>query len=139
MKEQIAASEGNNADMNSRYTPQLGMQFKTKDDSQHFFNFYAYLARFETTVVHVFRTSSKKRNNEITKITVKCNKFGKQVEPKTVDQEEVAVDKDIKKQKGPKRKTSVVIKTNCPCVMVVKEENGVWKIIRLDLDHNHEL
>ena len=49
------------------------------------------------------------------------------------------MDKDIGKQKGPKRKTSVVIKTNCPCVMVVKEENGVWKIIRLDLDHNHEL
>jgi len=49
------------------------------------------------------------------------------------------VDKDIRKQKGPKRKTSVVIKTTCPCVMVVKEENGVWKIIRLDLDHNHEL
>jgi len=61
------------------------MQFKTKDDAQHFFNFYAYLAGFKTAIGHVFRTSSKKRNNEITKITVKCNKFGKQEEPKIVD------------------------------------------------------
>ena len=61
----------------------------------------------------------------MTKVTVKCNKYGKQEEPKTVDQQEVAVDKDIRKQKGPKRKTSVVVKTNCPCVIVVKEENGV--------------
>ena len=82
----LAASEGNNVDINSRYTPQLGMQFKTKDDAQHYFNFYAYLAGFETAVADVFRTSSKKRNNEITKITVKCNKYGKQEEPKTLDQ-----------------------------------------------------
>ena len=33
LKEQIAASEGNNTDMNNRYTPQLAMQFKTKDDA----------------------------------------------------------------------------------------------------------
>jgi len=38
-----------------------------------------------------------------------------------------------------KRKTNVQVKTDCKCVMVVKETLGVWKIIRLDLDHNHEL
>ena len=29
-REQISASEGNNADINSKYTPQVGMEFKEK-------------------------------------------------------------------------------------------------------------
>ena len=138
-REQMSASEGNNTDINSLYTPLLGMEFKTKDDAQHFFNFYAYLAGFEIAVAYVFKTASKKRNNEVTKVTIKCNKYGKQEQPKTVDQQEVVVDKDIGKKKGPKSQTNVVMKIDCQCVMVVKEDNGVWRIIRLDLDHNHEL
>ena len=98
MKEQIAASKGNNVDIDSKYTSQLGMQFQTKDQAQHFFNFYAYLAGFETTVAHVFRTSSRKRNNEVTKVAIKCNKFGKDEQPKTADQQEAATDKDIGKK-----------------------------------------
>ncbi|RLM54960.1 protein FAR1-RELATED SEQUENCE 5-like [Panicum miliaceum] len=31
------------------------------------------------------------------------------------------------------------IKTNCLVVMVVKEENGIWTITSLQLDHNHDL
>ena len=30
-------------------------------------------------------------------------------------------------------------KSDCPCVMMVKEEGGVWKIKTLDLEHNHQL
>ena len=45
--EQVAASEGNNAPINSKYTPQLSMEFKSRDDAHHFFNFYAFLARFQ--------------------------------------------------------------------------------------------
>jgi hypothetical protein len=41
-------------------------------------------------------------------------------------------------EKG-KRNTNVQIRTKCPVVMVVREVNAVWKVIRLDLDHNHEL
>lgn len=74
------------------------MQFQTKDQAQHFINFYAYLAGFKTAVAHVFRTSSKKRNNEVTKVTIKCNKFGKDEQPKTTDQQEAAADKDIGKK-----------------------------------------
>jgi hypothetical protein len=70
---------------------------------QHFFNFYANLAGFEAIVVHVFRTRSKKWNDEITKVTMKCHIHGKGEEPKTTDQEEVAVDKDIDKKKGTER------------------------------------
>jgi hypothetical protein len=32
----MAASEGNKADTNSKYTPQLGMEFKTKGDASTF-------------------------------------------------------------------------------------------------------
>ena len=31
------------------------------------------------------------------------------------------------------------MKTDCLVVMVVKEEKGKWRIIRLELDHNHPL
>jgi len=71
ISEQIAASEGNNADLNSIYTPQLGMEFESKDAAEHFFNFYASLAGFKTVVVHVARTSSLKRDNEMIRTTVK--------------------------------------------------------------------
>ena len=33
----------------------------------------------------------------------------------------------------------MIAKTNCPCVMVVKEVGDIWRIIRLDLEDNHEL
>ena len=59
--EQVAASAGNNANINSIYTPQIGMEFETKEAAQHFFNFYAYLAGFGTAVVKVFRSGSKKK------------------------------------------------------------------------------
>lgn len=32
-REHIAASEGNNAEIDSKYTPQLGMQFEDKDQA----------------------------------------------------------------------------------------------------------
>jgi hypothetical protein len=38
-----------------------------------------------------------------------------------------------------RRKTNVQQKSECPCVMMVKEEGGIWKIKTLDLEHNHEL
>ena len=139
MREQIAASEGNNSEINSKYTPQLGMQFENKEQAQHFFNFYAWLAGFQTVVAHVARTTSKKRNNEITKLTIKCHRYGKAPKKKTTEEQEGEVDKDIGKMKGKKRKTNIAEKTDCQCVMVIKEDANIWKIIRLDLDHNHEL
>lgn len=35
--EELAASEGNNADIDSKYTPQIGMEFKDRNDAHHFF------------------------------------------------------------------------------------------------------
>ena len=75
------------------------MEFKEKNIAQHFFNFYAYLAGFEAVVVHVFRTRSKKWNGEITKVTMKCHKHGKEEQPKITYQQEAVVDKDIGKKR----------------------------------------
>jgi hypothetical protein len=36
-KEQLTASEGNNADTKSKYTPQINMEFRNRDDAHHFF------------------------------------------------------------------------------------------------------
>ncbi|OEL34987.1 Catalase isozyme 3 [Dichanthelium oligosanthes] len=47
--EQLAVSEGTDADLNSKYTPQTGMQFKDRDDAHHFFNFYAFIVGFEAS------------------------------------------------------------------------------------------
>ena len=49
------------------------------------------------------------------------------------------VDKDVEKKPVRRRKTNVQQKSDCPCVMMVKEEGGVWKVKTLDLEHNHEL
>ncbi|XP_021320170.1 uncharacterized protein LOC110436861 isoform X2 [Sorghum bicolor] len=59
--EQVAASAGNNAPISSKYTPQLSMEFKTRNDAHHFFNFYAFLAGFQVVITHTTRTQSKKK------------------------------------------------------------------------------
>ena len=76
--EQQAAAEGNNADIDSKYTPQIGQEFKSRDDANYFFSFYGFLAGFQVVVSHVARTSAKNMNNEIYKQEMKCHRYGKQ-------------------------------------------------------------
>ncbi|WVZ50147.1 hypothetical protein U9M48_001433 [Paspalum notatum var. saurae] len=138
--EQIAASEGNNASLDSKYTPQVGMEFKTKEDAQHFLCFYGFLACFKPVITHNYRTTSKKRNNEITKLFLKCDRHGKTKEEDTsepVAENTSTCQKDGGKKQ--KRNTNVQVKTGCPVSMVIKEKGSVWVIATLDLDHNHEL
>ncbi|WVZ88050.1 hypothetical protein U9M48_034607 [Paspalum notatum var. saurae] len=139
LSEQIAASEGNNASIDSKYTPQIGMEFETKEDAQHFLCFYGFLAGFKPVITHTYRTTSRKRNNEITKIEIKCDRHGK-----TVTGESESTEQDMSVPQGAqdtkeKRNTNVHIKTDCKVVMVIKEKQNMWVIARLDLDHNHEL
>ncbi|CAN6339018.1 unnamed protein product [Urochloa humidicola] len=137
--ERKAASEGNNADIDSRYTPQIGQQFKTREDAHRFFTFYAYLAGFEVVITHTVRTISKKKNGEIYKVEMKCHRYKKEQKKTQIDELEIQVEHQIEGGKDEQRDTNVQIGTNCPVVMSIKEEHGFWKIIRLDLDHNHEL
>jgi len=59
--EQQAASEGNNADTDSKYTPQIGMEFRDRNDAHNFFSFYGFLARFGVVTTHTVRTTHKKK------------------------------------------------------------------------------
>nr|TKW20036.1 hypothetical protein SEVIR_4G059100v2 [Setaria viridis] len=69
--EQLAAFEGNDADIDNKYMPQIGMEFKDRHDAHYFFSFYGFLAGFEVVVAHVTRTTSKKKNNEVYKQEMK--------------------------------------------------------------------
>jgi len=69
-------------------------------------------------IASTYRTINKKRNNEITKITLKCNEQGKIAER----------DQEIEDSIVQERQTSVIAKTRCKCTVIVKEDNGVWKI-----------
>lgn len=117
--------------IDSKHVPHIGMQFNDYNEAHGFFNFYAYLVGFSVAITHTYRTISKKRNNEITRYTYKCNLHGKNEDN----------NKDLEEQFQTERQTNVLIRTDCKCVMVVKEtvENGPWKISRLDLTHNHPL
>ncbi|KAG2611413.1 hypothetical protein PVAP13_4KG163815 [Panicum virgatum] len=116
------------------------MEFKDRDAAHHFFSFYGFLAGFEVVVAHVARTSAKKKNNEIYKQEMKCHRYGKQ--SKKEEQIELADEtllREASNDDKAKRKTNVQVRTDCKCVMVVKVIAGIWKVIRLDLEHNHEL
>jgi len=115
------------------------MEFDTRDDAHHFFSFYGFIAGFEVVVTHTTRTTSKKRNNEIYKQEMRCHRYGKESKKKTPKEEEHDMMTHEAKGKGPKRKTNIQVKSNYPVLMEVKKENGKWKVVRLDLDHNHEL
>lgn len=121
--------EADNDEIDSRHIPCDGMQFKTDDEAYTFFNFYAYLIGFSIVIAHSLKTSDKKRNNEVIKYTYKCNRHGKNQDNAT---------NQVQKKKGT-RNTNVLVRTDCKCVMVVRENNGIWSVIRLDLSHNHNL
>lgn len=107
------------------------MQLKSVDEAQHFFNFYAIIAGFSVVNAHSYHTTSKTINGEVTRVTFKCNRFGKDNSKKKKQQTEETV--------VSKRNTNQVILTDCKCTLVIFERNSIWHISILDLDHNHEL
>lgn len=118
---------------------QIGMEFKDRHDAHYFFAFHGFLAGFMPIVTHVTRTTARRRKGEVIKVTMKCHCYGKPNTKQTVEEQEASTQADIGKRKGRKRKTNVQVRTNCPVAMVVRESNGIWKVARLDLDHNHPL
>ena len=109
----------------SDFKPELGMQFDTREEAQKFFNLYAFQVGFSVCIVSSYRTASRKRNNEVIRFTMKCNKYGKNTEK---EKEQIA-----------QRQTTVIAKTDCKVEMIVSEKNGVWCITSLNLLHNHVL
>lgn len=126
-EEQQEASKRNNASIDRKYIPELNQKFKSIDEAQNYFNFYAYMAGFSIVNAHSARTVSKKRNGEVIRVTFKYNKYVKS----DCNKKEETITSE--------RKTNEVIGTECKCVLVISERNSIWVISRIDLDHNHEL
>jgi hypothetical protein len=122
----VEREENSNNDSDSQLKPELGMVFASREEVQKFFNLYAFTIGFSVSCVSSYRTTSKKRNNEIIRFTMKCNKYGKN----TVEENEQIVSQ---------RQSTVIAKTDCKVEMVVSEKNGLWRITGLNLMHNHEL
>lgn len=137
-EEQEAAAQGNNAPTESKLTPQIDMLFDSREDAIYYFSVYAFMAGFKIVLTHQTKSTSKKKNYELYKQEMRCHRYGKE-QKKTPEQEEKEEQARQAKGKGPKRDTNVQVKTNCPVLMDVKLENSKWRVVRLDLDHNHEL
>lgn len=129
--ERIASSEVGHAAIDTQYIPQEGMEFKSAEEAHKYFNQYACMAGFAAIIAHHARTQSKKRNNEVIRVTYKCNRQGQQDTSKegNTQEEEISAERD----------TNVLVKTNCKCCMVVSERKGVWIVTRLNLEHNHPM
>ncbi|CAM0903721.1 unnamed protein product [Alopecurus aequalis] len=115
-----------NTGVSAELMPEKGMQFKSRNEAQQFLNNYSFAAGFSIAVVSVYRTTSKKRNNEVTRVTIKCNKHGHN----TADENEQLLGQ---------RQGTVFVRTDCKVEMVISEKNGVWRITNLKLEHNHPL
>jgi hypothetical protein len=102
------------------------MEFQTREEAQKFFNLHAYVVGFSVSCVSSYRTTSKKRNNEVIRFTMKCNKYG--VNNQTEADNIVA-----------QRQSTVIAKSNCKVEMVASEKHGIWTITSINLLHNHEL
>jgi hypothetical protein len=102
------------------------MEFRTREEGQQFLNTYSFSTGFSIVLVSVYRTTSKKRKNEVTRATIKCSKHGHNTQ---VENEQVVS----------QRQTIVIERTDCKVEMVINEKNGVWRITNLILDHNHPL
>jgi hypothetical protein len=124
--EKAGVEEGNNDAVLESLKPEIGMTFKTREEGQNFFNTYSFAAGFSVAIVSAYRTTSKKRNNEIIRVTMKCNKYGKNSEEET-------------DQMVAQRQSTVIAKTDCKVEMIISERGGIWTIKTLYLEHNHSL
>lgn len=105
------------------------MRFNSSYEAQRFCNEYSYMARFSLVLASSYHTTSKKRKNEVTKITLRCNKYGKHY-----DKDEDPIESIV-----PERQTSILAKTGCKVAIIIKETNGIWTITSAHLEHNHGL
>jgi hypothetical protein len=119
-------NEAGSATRNEYVMPVNGMEFQSREEAQNFLNMYSYAVGFSIAVVSVYRTTSKKRNNEITRVTLKCNKHGHNTD---------AENEQVMAQRQP----TVFVRTDCKVEIVINERGGTWKITNLILEHNHPL
>lgn len=130
-QEQEEATKGNNAAIDAKYIPRVDMQFKSIKEAHDFFNFYALLAGFFVVIAHNYHSTSKKRNGEVIRVTFKCNRHGK---AKSESQEEETEETVVAE-----RNNNEIKATSCNCALVISKRNLIWRITRVNLDHNHKM
>jgi hypothetical protein len=70
---------------------------------------------------------------------MRCHIYGKTPKNKNEDVTEDSLLVMAHSTAKEKRRTNVQIRTYCRCFMLVKEIAEIWKVVSLDLEHNHEL
>lgn len=78
--EKAVADEENDDSVLESLKSEIGMTFNTREEAQNFYNTYSFVAGFSVAIVSAHRTTSKKRHNEIIRVTMKCNKYGQNTE-----------------------------------------------------------
>lgn len=115
--------------IDKKHIPCIGKKFRTHEEARSFFNFYAYQVGFSVVITHHYKSTSKKRFGQITKYTYQCYRYGKNDDGQ----------KKKKKKTQQQRNTQVIDRTDCKCMLTVRLEGDVWRILSMNLNHNHTL
>ena len=102
-------------------TPQLGMEFDSRDAAFFFFAIYARRMGF---AIRKDTSYESKVSNIINKQSFTCNRSRSERKQQSA----------LKQQR-----TNKIMQTGCKVKMTVKEDRGVWTITKLELHHNHPL
>ena len=109
------------AEIESAREPEVGMCFKTREEAFHFFKLYARKSGFAIKK----NTAYKSRiTGNLDKQIFVCNKSGKGV---------------LNEEPGRKKRSNVILKTECKVLVRVKFESNQWIITAVNLEHNHVL
>ncbi|CAM0876844.1 unnamed protein product [Alopecurus aequalis] len=95
------------------FKPEIGLVFETREAVQKFFNMYSYIAGFSVATTSLYRTQSKKRNNEVIRFTMKCNKYAR-------------VSDSVNEKVVPQRQSTVISRTDCKTEMVANAKARLY-------------
>ena len=101
--------------------PEIGMCFASKDEAYHFFKVYARKIGF---AIRKDSTYKSRVTGLLQRQVFVCNRQGRGV---------------LNDDPGRKRRSNIVMRTECKVSMRVKLDSNQWKIIGVNLEHNHEL
>lgn len=106
------------SDLNASVTPTVGMEFESDEEAFRFFNSYANWAGFKTRI----RASQKSKRLGKWFVHFCCKREG------------------FKRANGNVRAARPDIRCGCPAGMKVRlTESGKWKVLEVNLQHNHLL
>lgn len=143
----------------SQHVPKIDMEFQTDDDAYKFYNQYAMIVGFSVVKCGNYHSRQKETMGLVTRVTFKCNKNGKPAgEQQSCEHQGVSgtgvqisrisnnrkkypllIDEAQPIPAARRKNTKVIDKTNCQAQMVISLVKGIWKVTRLNLDHNHKL